>query len=355
MKINFNAGPAALPTEVLAAAAEAVIEYEGTGVSILSLAHRSAEFEAILNEARKLTLDLLGLDDSYTVTWFQGGGRLQFEMIPMNFLAAGETAAYIDSGHWAADAMSNVARYGKLHVAGSSAVINYRSVPRIVDIPEEAKYVHLTSNNTIYGTQCFDFPNTEVPLIADFSSELFSRRLDYSKFSLIYAVAQKNIGPAGVTLVVAKKEFIKNTVRPLADILSYKVMADKNSLVNTAPVFPIYVALLNLRYLASKGLAQIELENNEKAQLLYAFIDSSDFYRGIADKDSRSKMNVCFTIARPELEQELLDFAELNNITGIAGHRSTGGFRASLYNAISIDEVQELIKVLAAFEAGIKE
>lgn len=354
MKINFNAGPAALPREVLAAASEAIMDYEGSGISILSLAHRSAAFEAILNEAKKLTLDLLGLDNSYEVIWFQGGGRLQFEMIPMNLLAEGETAAYIDSGHWAADAMSNVARYGKLQVAGSSALINYRSVPRILDIPADAKYLHLTSNNTIYGTQCFDFPNTEVPIIADFSSELFSRRLDYSKFSMIYAVAQKNLGPAGVTLVVAKKDFIKNTVRPLADILSYKVMAAKNSLVNTAPVFPIYVALLNLRYMASKGLAQIELENEEKAQLLYGFIDKSSFYQGIADKDSRSKMNVCFTIARPELEEELLAFAESNNITGIAGHRSTGGFRASLYNAISIEDVQELVKVLAAFEAGLK-
>ena len=353
MKINFNSGPAALPREVLEAAAEAVLEYEHTGISILSLAHRSPEFEAILDEARHLTLDILGLDNSYEVIWFQGGGRLQFEMIPMNFLAAQETAAYIDSGHWAADAMSNVARYGNLHIAGSSAVIRYRSAPRILDIPATAKYLHLTSNNTIYGTQCFDFPNTEVPIIADFSSELFSRRLDYSKFSMIYAVAQKNLGPAGATLVVAKKDFIKHTVRPLADILNYSVMADKNSLVNTAPVFPIYVSLLNLRYIASKGLAQIELENEEKARMLYEFIDHSNLYQGIADKDSRSKMNVCFTIARPGLEQDLLAFAESMNITGIAGHRSTGGFRASLYNAITIDDVQALIKMLATFEADI--
>lgn len=349
MKINFNAGPAALPKVVLEEASKAVIEYENTGVSILGLGHRTPEFDAILAETKNLTLSLLGLDDAYDVIWFQGGGRLQFEMIPLNFLAADETAAYIDSGHWAADAMTNVAKYGQLHVAGSSSAIKYKSVPRVLDIPAHAKYLHLTSNNTIYGTQSFEFPNTNVPIIADFSSEIFSRRLDYSKFTMIYAVAQKNLGPAGVTLVVVKKDFIKNTVRPVAEILNYAAMAQKNSLVNTAPVFPIYVSLLNLRYLASKGLAQIELENDTKAQLLYDFIDASDFYHGVADKDSRSKMNVCFTINDASKEKALVEFAEANNIIGIAGHRSVGGFRASLYNAISIKDVEHLIHVLKTF------
>lgn len=352
MKINFNSGPATLPQEVLAEASRAIIEYEGSGISILGLAHRSPAFEAILSEARDLTLQLLGLDETYEVIWFQGGGRLQFEMIPMNFLAGNETAAYIDSGHWAADAMNNVARYGKLHVAGSSRSIDYRSVPRVLDIPSGAKYLHLTANNTIYGTQSHSFPVTEVPVIADLSSELFSRRLDHTRFAMIYAVAQKNLGPAGVTLVVVKKDLIRDPVRPLADILSYKAMAARNSLVNTAPVFAIYVSLLNLRYMASKGLAQIELENDTKAQMMYKFIDDSGLYEGVADKDSRSKMNVCFRLGSPGLDDALIRFAEARGVTGIAGHRSVGGFRASLYNAISIADVERLIGVLAEFEAG---
>lgn len=351
MKINFNAGPAALPREVLEEASKSIIEFEDSGISILGLPHRGRAFESILNEARQLTLSLLGLDETYEVIWFQGGGRLQFEMIPMNFLGSDETAAYIDSGHWAADAASNVNRYGKLHFAGSSQDVNYRSIPRVLDIPKDAKYLHLTSNNTIYGTQFFDFPETEVPLIADFSSELFSRKLDYSKFTMIYAVAQKNIGPAGATMVVVKKGWLKNQVRPLASILSYKDMAAKNSLVNTAPVFSVYVSLLNLRYLASKGLPQIELENEEKAQLLYEFIDKSDFYQGVVEKESRSKMNVCFTLTTTSLTDALVIFAEEKGIVGIAGHRSVGGIRVSLYNAISVQDVVRLIKVLEDFSA----
>ena len=349
MTINFNAGPAALPREVLEEASKSIIEFEDSGVSILGLPHRSKAFEAILNEAKVLTLTLLGLDESYDVIWFQGGGRLQFEMIPMNFLDSDETAAYIDSGHWAADAASNVARYGKLHIAGSSKEVNYRSIPRVLDIPRDAKYLHLTSNNTIYGTQFIDFPATDVPLIADFSSELFSRSLDYTKFTLIYAVAQKNIGPAGATMVVVKKEWLNKQVRTLASILSYREMAAKNSLINTAPVFSIYVSLLNLRYLASKGMPQIELENEEKAQLLYEFIDKSDFYRGVVEKGSRSKMNVCFTLTDDSQRDSLVIFAEERGIVGIAGHRSVGGIRVSLYNAISIQDVSKLIEVLEDF------
>jgi phosphoserine aminotransferase len=353
MKINFNAGPAALPKDVLTEASKAILEYEQTGISILGLAHRSQAFKDILVEAKSLALQLLGLDDTYDVIWFQGGGRMQFELIPMNFLKEDATAAYIDSGHWAADAMNNVARYGKLHIAGSTKSIHYKSVPRVLDIPQNAAYLHLTANNTIYGTQLSDLPVTEVPLIGDFSSEIFSRRLDYAKFSMIYAVAQKNLGPAGATMVVAKKSFLEKQVRALPEILSYKSMAAKNSLVNTAPVFAIYVSLLNLRYLASKGLAQIEIENNTKAKLMYDFLDQSNFYEGVAHPDSRSAMNVCFTIKDPAKEESLLAFAEEAGITGIAGHRSVGGFRASIYNAISIADVEHLIAVLSQFENNL--
>ncbi|HTO16813.1 MAG TPA: 3-phosphoserine/phosphohydroxythreonine transaminase [Edaphocola sp.] len=350
MKINFGAGPAALPQEVLEEAAKAIIEYEDSGLSILSLGHRSIAFAAILAEAKMLTLKLLDLNDNYEVLWFQGGGRLQFDLIPMNYLSSKDIGAYIDSGHWAADAIANVSKYGKLHIAASTKEEQYRSIPKILDIPNTAKYVYLNANNTIYGTQFHEIPKTTVPLIGDFSSELFSRTLDYSKFSMIFAVAQKNLGPAGVTMVIVKKSFLQDPVRPLADILNYQEMAAKNSLVNTAPVFSIYVSLLNLRFMSSKGLKQIELENDEKAKLLYDFIDNSTLYYGVCEKESRSKMNVCFRLKEEHLEKELLAFSEQHNITGIAGHRSVGGFRVSLYNAITIADVINLIETLTNFE-----
>lgn len=350
MKINFNAGPAALPREVLDGAAQAIWEYEDSGMSILSISHRGSHFTSIINEANQLVLELLGLDDRYAVMWLQGGGRLQFEMIPMNFLKDGATAAYIDSGHWAADAMSNATRYGKLHIAGSTRDNNYTTVPEQLDIPADAAYLHLTANNTIYGTQSFTFPQTEVPLIADFSSELFSRKIDYSQFSMIYAVAQKNIGPAGVTLVVAMKSFIDQPARPLADILSYSVMAKNNSLINTAPVFAIYTSLLNLRWMKHKSLERIEQESIEKADMLYDYIDQSSFYRAVAEKNSRSRMNACFVLKQDELTKDLIAFASAHNIAGIAGHRSVGGVRVSLYNAISKEDVSVLIDVLREFE-----
>lgn len=350
MNINFNAGPAALPKSVIQQAANAVLEFEQSGMSILSIPHRGKHFEAIINEANALVLELLGLSDDYSVMWMQGGGRLQFEMIPLNFLAQDATAAYIDSGHWAHDAIQNAYKYGYVEIVGSTKDINYRAVPEVDSIPKHASYLHLTANNTIFGTQLFNIPETEVPIIADFSSELFSRQLDYRKFSLIYAVAQKNIGPAGVTLVVAKKSFIENTVRETADILSYKVMAKNNSLINTPPVFSIYVSLLNLRWMKAKGLANIEKESQEKSSLLYQYIDQSDLYEAVADKNSRSRMNVCFRLKDETKTKSLIAFAEENNITGIGGHRSVGGIRASLYNAIEIEEVRQLIAVLQKFE-----
>lgn len=350
MKLNFNAGPAALPAEVLEAASRAILEYEDSGMSILSIPHRGPHFKAILEEAQRLVLELLGLDDRYSVMWFQGGGRLQFEMIPMNLLPDGATAAYVDSGRWAADAMSNAARYGKVHIAASSRAADYRYVPEAWDIPATAQYLHLTANNTIYGTQSFTFPDTKVPLIADFSSELFSRKLDYSCFDLIYAVAQKNIGPAGVTLVVARKELITVPVRPLPEILSYAAMSEKNSLVNTAPVFPVYVSLLNLRRMARLGIDAIEQESIAKSALLYQYIDQSKLLYAVAAPGSRSRMNVCCRLHREELTPELIRFAEQRDITGIAGHRSLGGLRISLYNAISLADVERLIEVLQEFE-----
>ncbi|HLU17152.1 MAG TPA: 3-phosphoserine/phosphohydroxythreonine transaminase [Edaphocola sp.] len=351
MKLNFNAGAAPLPQAVISDAAQALFELEQTGISILGLGHRSAKFKSYLAESKQLVLQLLGLDAAeYEVIWFQGGGRMQFELIPMNFLGEKEMAAYIDSGHWAHEAMKSASRYGKVHLAASSREQSYSTIPEGIDIPAEAKYLHLTANNTIYGTQFHQFPQTSVPLIADFSSELFSRRVDYSRFGLIYAVAQKNIGPAGATLVVIRKDMLAMQARSLPDIMSFKAMAEQNSLVNTAPVFAIYVSLLNLRHMAGKGLDSIEEESKAKAQLLYELIDSSSLYQGMAAKDCRSRMNVCFRLSERHLEPTLLHFAEDNNIVGIEGHRSVGGFRISLYNGISIEAVEHLVAVLQKFE-----
>lgn len=352
MLINFDAGPATLPRTVLEQASEAIRDYNSSGLSILEIPHRGKAFEAILEEANSLVKTLLGLGDDYAVLWLQGGGRLQFSMLPMNFLGADETAGYIESGHWAEEALHNAVLYGHADVLGSSKEDQYRYIPDWGTIPEHLQYVHLTSNNTIYGTQFFRFPETDVPLVADMSSELFSRKLDYSRFSLIYAVAQKNIGPAGVTLVVVRKSMLEKQKRTLPGILSYKAEADNNSVLNTPPVFAIYCSLLTLRWIHSIGIEAMDRRNQEKADLLYTAIDNSKLFYGVARKEDRSLMNVCFRAHDDSHTQAFLDFARERNITGIKGHRSVGGFRASLYNAIGIEAVQQLVDALHAFEKG---
>jgi phosphoserine aminotransferase len=353
-RINFDAGPAALPDAVLQEAAKAVIEYKHSGSSILEIAHRGPLFKEILEEANELVRSLLQLDDSYEVIWMQGGGRLQFAMVPMNFLDGAQTAGYIDSGHWAAEALDQAGLYGNTLILGSSRADKYRYVPGYESVPEHLSYLHFTTNNTIYGTQWKELPETNVPLIADMSSELFSRRLDYNKFSMLYAVAQKNIGPAGVTLVVIRKEMLEKQVRPLPGILSYRDMAEAGSVLNTPPVFAIYCSLLTLRWIQQKGLDAIEEENRAKAALLYDTIDNSDLFYGMADKESRSMMNVCFRLKDESLQDLMLQFAAARNITGIKGHRSVGGFRASLYNAISYEQTAVLANALRAFELAHK-
>ncbi len=350
--LNFGAGPAALPREVLEEAAAALLNYNDTGLSILELPHRGNLFTAILEEANSLVRELLDLDDQYEVLWLQGGGRLQFSMLPMNFLAEDATAGYIDSGHWAAEAIRNASPYGNIQVLATSREDRYTYIPREwASIPEDLAYLHLTSNNTIYGTQFAQFPESNVPLVADMSSDIFSRQLDYKRFSMIYAVAQKNLGPAGVTLVVLRKSLLNAQKRVLPEILSYKEMAKHNSLLNTPPVFAIYGCLLNLRWIKKTGMATLEQHNKEKARLLYEAIDRSALFYGVARKESRSLMNVCFRMYTEEHQPAFLEYATANGITGIEGHRSVGGFRVSLYNAIRIEDVQQLITVMSAFEA----
>jgi len=348
---NFNSGPATLPPDVLQEAARAVVNYGDTGLSILEIPHRGALFTELLEEGNALVRELLSLNADYEVLWLQGGGRMQFSMVPMNFLGPGETAGYIDSGHWAADAIKNAAFYGNTEIIASSRNEGYRNIPRWEIIPDTLAYLHITTNNTIYGTQFFRFPETQVPLVADMSSELFSRTLDYNQFDLIYAVAQKNIGPAGVTLVVIKKSLLEKQKRELPGILSYKTIAAYNSVWNTPPVFAIYCSVLNLRRLRQTGLQAIESRNEAKARQLYEAIDGSRLFYGTAQEGDRSRMNVCFRARKPELESAFMQFAKERNITGIEGHRSVGGFRAALYNAVTPEAVTHLINVMQTFEA----
>ena len=354
--LNFGAGPAALPQEVLKTAAAAVINYNDTGLSILEIPHRGKLFDAILEESKTLVKELTGIGDDYEVMWLPGGGRLQFAMIPMNFLAPEATSGYIDSGHWANDALKNGSYYGQTVTLGSTKANNYTSLPAWPqNIPDDLSYLHFTTNNTIYGTQWNAIPTSGVPLIADMSSDIFSGQRNYNNCALFYAVAQKNIGAAGVTLVVVKTDMLQKIQRDLPPMLDYAQHARNNSVLNTPPVFAIYVSLLMLRWIKAKGIAQIEKDNNEKAAILYSEIDRNTMFDGIVtDAAHRSKMNVVFRSHDASKEAAFLNLCAANNITGIAGHRSVGGFRASIYNTISIYDVETLVTVMQEFEQNNK-
>lgn len=350
--INFAAGPAALPEEVLQAAAEAVLNYQQSGTSILEIAHRGPEFTAILEEANAWVLQLCGLHAAeYDVLWLQGGGRLQFAMIPMNFLGTDQTAGYIDSGFWAADALAHAKLWGNVQVLASSQTTNYTESPRLLqDIPADLAYVHLTTNNTICGTQTrcdFECP---VPLIADMSSDIFSQERDYSRFDLFYAVAQKNLGIAGVTLVVIKKTLSGKAVRPLNPYLSYAAQVQAKSVLNTPPVFAVFTSLLMLRYIAKKGIAAIEADNKAKAALLYGAIEAGSCFYLHAEANSRSLMNIVFHAREQAWEHAFVQFCKERGIQGIEGHRKLGGLRVSLYNVISRSQVAALVAALQEFE-----
>lgn len=354
--LNFAAGPAALPEEVLQEAASAVLDYQNSGSSILEIAHRGPEFEAIKAEANALVLKLCQLNaEEYEVLWLQGGGRLQFAMIPMNFLAADQTAGYIDSGFWAADAIDNARLWGKVSIVASSQSAGYAELPKLKEpISEQLSYLHITTNNTICGTQSVGNFECPVPLIADMSSDIFSEQRDYSRFDLFYAVAQKNLGIAGVTLVVLRKSLLTKTVRTLNPYLSYAAHVQAKSVLNTAPVFAVYTALLMLRYIDARGIATIEAANKQKAAMLYAWIEASKNFYAHATPDSRSSMNVVFHAHKREHESQLIAFCRDRGITGIEGHRKLGGLRISLYNVISREQVAHLLTVLNEFEQTIK-
>lgn len=351
-KLNFNGGPAALPEEVLKEASEAVVDYNGTGLSILELPHRGKDFEKILEEAKELVRELCGLNSDYEILWLHGGGRLQFCMVPMNFLGPEDTAGYVASGHWAEEAMEYAAHYGDVEILSTSREDNYAHLPKWpTDVSSNLAYLHYTTNNTIYGTQFHTVPKSNVPLIADMSSDILCSKRDYTNCALIYAAAQKNIGPAGATMVAVRKDMLERIHRDIPAMLSYKKHAEKNSLLNTPPVFAIYTSMLTLRWTKKKGIAAIEEENKQKAALLYNEIDRNSIFTGtVTNKADRSMMNACFTANNTENEKAFLQYCSERDITGIKGHRFVGGFRASLYNAVSIQATEALVQAMQDFE-----
>lgn len=354
MRHNFGAGPCILPQEVFKQASQAVLDFKD-GLSILEISHRTAEFEAVVDETVRLVKELMNVPSGYSVVLLQGGASLQFSMVPMNLLPQGGTAAYLETGVWANKAIKEVKHFGTANIVASSKADNFTFIPKDYSIPEDSAYFHCTSNNTIYGTEMFSLPETKVPVVCDMSSDIMSRVVDVSKYDLIYAGAQKNIGPAGLTIAIVKDEILGKSGRGIPSMLDYKVHIEGGSMYNTPPVFSIYVAMLNLRWLKSKGgVAEIEKENVAKANALYTEIDRNPLFKGTCAVEDRSRMNVCFVMNNPELEKPFLKFAEENGIEGIKGHRSVGGFRASMYNALPITSVHALIELMQTFEENHK-
>jgi phosphoserine aminotransferase len=350
MRHNFGAGPCILPQEVFKQASRAVLDFKD-GLSILEISHRSPEFEQVMAEANKLVKELLNVPAGYSVLFLQGGASLQFAMVPMNLLPEGKTAAYLETGVWANKAIKEVKNFGKANVVASSKDANFTFIPKDYEIPEDSAYFHYTSNNTIYGTELFTLPVTKVPVICDMSSDIMSRVIDVSQFDLIYAGAQKNIGPAGLTIVIVKDEILGKSGRSIPSMLDYASYKDNDSMYNTPPVFSIYVAMLNLNWLKSKGgVAEIEKENKAKAEALYKEIDRNPYFKGTCAVEDRSRMNICFVMENPELEKTFAKLADDNGFEGLKGHRSVGGFRASMYNALPITSVHALIDLMQEFE-----
>ncbi len=350
---NFNAGPSILPREVFQEAGKAVVEYQNTGLSILEIGHRTPLFQDILDEAIQLVKSLMQLDSDHEVLFLHGGASTQFLQVPYNLLDEQEIAAYTDTGVWASKAIKEAKQFGKVEIIASSKDHQYSYIPKDINPSKTAKYLHITSNNTIYGTQWHDYSpiyQAGVPIVADMSSDVLSKPLDFNKFDLIYAGAQKNVGAAGVTLVVINKNMLGKVNRTIPTMLDYRQHIDNGSLLNTPPVFAIYVCLLTLRWLEKQGgPVAIEKRNQEKASLLYQAIDHSGIFTGTAAKEDRSVMNLTFVAQNERLEKEFLQACKEEQFVGLKGHRLVGGFRASLYNAMSLESVQALSDFITTF------
>ena len=350
-KHNFYAGPSVLRVYTLKSTADAVLTFADMGLSLLEISHRSKQFTAVIEEASALVKELLEVPEGYTVLWLGGGASMQFCMVPYNLL--NKKAAYLETGTWASNAVKEARLFGEVDVVASSKDANFSYMPSDFVIPADADYFHYTSNNTIYGTEIRKDPDSPVPMVADMSSDIFSRPVDVSKYDLIYAGAQKNLAPAGVTLVIVKNDALGHVDRAIPTMLDYRTHVKKDSMFNTPPVLPIFAALQTLRYYKQLGgVKNLMLADEEKAARLYEAIDASRMFEGTARTDSRSIMNVCFVMA-PEykdLEKDFIDFATERGIVGIKGHRSVGGFRASLYNALPLESVEALIAAMNEFE-----
>ncbi|WP_158994291.1 3-phosphoserine/phosphohydroxythreonine transaminase [Mucilaginibacter sp. L196] len=351
LKHNFGAGPCILPQTVLQRAAEAVKRWDSIGLSILEISHRSPEFESVVKETEMLIRELLNIPDDYSVLFLQGGASMQFCMVPMNFLQGSKKeAAYLDAGYFGVKAIKEAQLFGKVNVIGSSKDAGYTHLPEDYTIPEDAAYFHYTSNNTIEGTQMWGALKSHVPVVCDMSSDIFSREIDVSQFDLIYAGAQKNTGPAGLTIVIAKNQFLDSVKHPVPSMLDYRIYRDNGSMYNTPPVFSIYTAMLNLQWLKETGGVKfIAKENLAKAQLLYDEIDRNPLFKGTAAREHRSLMNVTFRMENPVDEANFLTYAAKSGMVGIKGYRTIGGFRASLYNALPYESVKALVGCMQAY------
>lgn len=348
---NFSAGPCVLPKSVMAKAAESVVNYNNSGLSIIEMSHRSKDFVEVMDKSNALVKELLNVPEDYEVLFLQGGASLQFYMSALNLLPENDKAGYINTGTWSNKAIKEAKKVGNIIEVASSKDKNYNYIPKGIKLTDQLNYLHYTSNNTIFGTQFKDLPSKDVRLVCDMSSDIMSQPVDVSKYDLIYAGAQKNVGPAGVTIVIVKKDVLGKTGRDIPSMLDYQIHIDKESMFNTPPCFSIYTSMLNMEWLKELGGVQaIEKVNREKSNLLYSEIDRNKLFEGTAAKEDRSVMNPTFILKDDSLNEEFLQMSINAGISGIKGHRSVGGFRASMYNALELESVQVLVDVMKEFE-----
>lgn len=351
-KYNFGAGPSILPQEVMKATADACIDFEGMGLSLMEISHRTKEFQAVMDEAQALFKELLGVPEGYSVLFLGGGASTQFCMVPFNLLE--KKAAYLNTGVWAKKAIKEAKLFGEVVEVASSADANYTFIPKDFTVPADADYFHITTNNTIYGTELHKDLDSPVPVVADMSSDILSRPIDVSKYGIIYGGAQKNLSMAGVTFVIVKESLLGKVSRAIPTMLDYRTHVEKGSMFNTPPVVPIYCALQTLKWIKAKGgVEAMERRAKERAELLYAEIDRNKLFRGtVTNEEDRSRMNICFVMADEykDLDKEFLQFATEKGMVGIKGHRSVGGFRASCYNAMPLEGVERLVQCMEEFE-----
>jgi len=349
-KHNFNSGPSVLPQEVLEQAADAINDFNGIGLSLLEIGHRTNWFLDVMQEAKKIVKELMQLNDNYEVLFLHGGATTQFMQVPMNLLDSTETAAYCDNGIWGSKAIKEASLFGNVNIVASSKDKNYTYLNKNFDIPTNNKYLHITTNNTVEGTQWHQFPKTNVPIVADMSSDIFSREINFNQFSLIYAGSQKNMGAAGVSLVVIDKNIVGKISRKISPIMNYQNHIDADSVLNTPPVFAVYVALLTLRWIKKEGgLKEMQKRAEQKSALLYNTIDSLPLFYCPINKEDRSKMNAVFFMNDEQLQNNFIEECKQNGMIGVKGYRTMGGIRVSMYNALKYESVETITQLMKYF------